>query len=318
MSTTKEHLPIIDDQGQNQNLAPINKQPGPDLSVFANMQSFQNAQRMATLLASSSLVPVDYQNNIANTTIALEMAQRIGASPLAVMQNLVVIYGKPTWSAQFIIASLNSSNRFSPLRFELLGTGQEATCYAWAYDLQNNNECIKGPIVSIAMAMAEGWYQKKGSKWQTMPEIMLRYRSASFFGKLYAPEIFMGMQTAEEMEDIIDVTTTPNEGKNRIKDVTDTGVKGVKQKLKIKGKENQNSNQNNKHVSEQNSDILIEEELIRTGPESNSLVIKYDPETGEVIPLLPGDIGYKADEKPKTKERSVKHINTKNANSDQF
>ena len=52
------------------------------------------------------------------------------------------------------------------------------------------------------MAKAEGWLTKTGSKWQTMPELMLKYRAAAFFGRLYAPEVLMGMQTAEEVIDI--------------------------------------------------------------------------------------------------------------------
>ncbi|MGL6045045.1 MAG: hypothetical protein ACRC02_01135 [Vogesella sp.] len=64
---------------------------------------------------------------------------------------------------------------------------------------------VESPIVSMEMAVKEGWYGKSGSKWQTMPEVMLRYRTASFFGKLYAPELLMGLQTAEEVHDTIDM-----------------------------------------------------------------------------------------------------------------
>jgi hypothetical protein len=52
------------------------------------------------------------------------------------------------------------------------------------------------------MAKAEGWLTKTGSKWITMPELMLKYRAAAFFGRLYAPEVLMGMQTSEEVIDI--------------------------------------------------------------------------------------------------------------------
>lgn len=62
---------------------------------------------------------------------------------------------------------------------------------------------VESPTVNMEMALKEGWYQKNGSKWQTMPEVMLRYRTASFFGKLYAPELLMGLQTVEEMQDIV-------------------------------------------------------------------------------------------------------------------
>ena len=63
---------------------------------------------------------------------------------------------------------------------------------------------LESPEVSIQMAIDEGWLTKNGSKWQTIPELMLRYRCASFFGRLYAPEILMGLQTAEEVHDFID------------------------------------------------------------------------------------------------------------------
>jgi len=63
---------------------------------------------------------------------------------------------------------------------------------------------VESPTVSIEMAVKEGWYGKSGSKWQTMPEVMLRYRTASFFGKLYAPELLMGLQSVEEVRDVFD------------------------------------------------------------------------------------------------------------------
>lgn len=176
----------------------------PQESAFG-IATFDHAQRVAKMLASSSLIPKEYQNNIQNTMIALEMANRIGASPLQVMQNLYIVHGKPGWSSSFIIAALNASKKFSPVRFEMGGEGDEYGCYAWAYDA-NNNEKLIGPKITMKMAKAEGWVDKNGSKWKTMPELMLRYRAAAFFGRLYAPEILMGMQT---MEEVIDVEARP-------------------------------------------------------------------------------------------------------------
>jgi hypothetical protein len=176
----------------------INKMP--EGSAFS-MQSFDHAQRVAKMLSSSNLIPKEYQGNIQNTMIALEMANRIGASPLMVMQNLYIVHGKPSWSSTFIISAINSCRKFSPLRFEVSGEGETLSCYAWALEL-SNNEKLSGPAVTMKMAKAEGWLSKNGSKWQTMPELMIRYRAAAFFGRLYAPEILMGMQTAEEVIDV--------------------------------------------------------------------------------------------------------------------
>lgn len=177
----------------------------PNESAFS-MKSFDHAQRVAKMLAASTLIPKEFQNNIQNTMIALEMANRIGASPLMVMQNLYIVHGRPSWSSSFIIAALNSCNRFSPLRFEVKGEGDAMECYAWAYE-NVSKEKLSGPVVSMKMAKAEGWVDKNGSKWKTMPQLMIRYRSAAFFGRLYAPEILMGMLTNEEVTDINHVIT---------------------------------------------------------------------------------------------------------------
>jgi len=191
--------------------------------VFANAQSFETAQRIAGALSKASLVPKEYQNNLPNSLIALEIAQRTGASPLLVMQNLYIVHGKPSWSSQFIISAINSCGRFKPLRFDLSGkmNDDDRTCVAWTVERgvdlppdvgtleqakARNLPVLESPPVSIKIAKAEGWYSKNGSKWQTMPELMLRYRAATFFGRLYAPEILMGMRTEDESQDMIDVT----------------------------------------------------------------------------------------------------------------
>lgn len=174
-----------------------------EFSVFKSLVAFELAQRMAKMLAASDLVPKEFKNNIPNTVIALEMANRIGASPLAVMQNIYIVYGKPSWSSTFIIAALNSCGRFSPLRFDMQGEegSMNRSCAVWAYDKANNEKLI-GPRVTMKMAKDEGWIDKNGSKWKTMPELMLRYRAATFFGRLHAPDVLAGMKTTEEVEDI--------------------------------------------------------------------------------------------------------------------
>lgn len=173
------------------------------VEAFGNAAGFALAQRIATALSESTLVPEAYRKNVPNCLIAVEMAARINCSPLMVMQNLHVIKGRPSWASVFIIASINSCGRYSPLRFHVQGTGDGLSCVARAVELKTG-EILEGPAVSIAMAKAEGWYNRDGSKWKTLPELMLRYRAASFFGRLYAPEMLLGMQASEEVYDAIE------------------------------------------------------------------------------------------------------------------
>jgi hypothetical protein len=174
-------------------------------SPFENIQKFEEAQRMAAIWEKSTLVPKEYQNNKANVMIAMEMAHRIGAGTMQVMQNLYIVHGRPAWSSAFIIAAVNSCGRFEPLRFELSGEGDNRTCIAWTKDKETGDRLESTPI-TIKMAKAEGWYGKTGSKWQTMPEHMLRLRSASFFGRMYAPDVLMGMYSDDEAREMKDIT----------------------------------------------------------------------------------------------------------------
>ncbi len=202
--------------------------------AFSGIAAFEAAQRMAKCLNSSDLVPEQYRggDKLGNAIIALEMAQRIGASPLAVMQNLHVIEGRPTWSSAFIIAALNACGKFSPLRFKVASYGPKLVEHEVSYwdkkagerksriikvNLKDNKgftavaiekatgEVLEGPEVTYEMAVMEQWWTKPGSKWLTMPDLMGRYRAAAFFGRLYAPDVLSGMHSADEVQDSVEI-----------------------------------------------------------------------------------------------------------------
>lgn len=168
---------------------------------FNSNNSWELAQRIGKAFAASSLVPQAYQGNLANCIVALEMANRMGASPLMVMQNLYIVHGNPGWSSKFLIASFNQCGRFSAMRYEW--NEEHSSCRAWATE-KATGERLVGPAVTLAMAKDEGWSTKSGSKWKTMPELMLMYRAAAFFVRTYAPEISMGLRTDDEIIDTIE------------------------------------------------------------------------------------------------------------------
>lgn len=222
---------------------------------FFDPEQFATIQRVSKMFAHSELVPEIYRVNVpqnataeqiaaaemkavSNCIIALELSSRIGASPLMVMQNLVPIYGRPSWSAKFLIATVNTCGRFEPLQFRFTEKGKlgmvdyvdyvynpqtrrkdavnkqfdgknmmDIECVAYTTAKGGTNVLESSPV-SIRLAIQEGWFTKSGSKWQTMPRQMLMYRAASWWSSAYAPEISMGMRTVEEEQDIIDITDT--------------------------------------------------------------------------------------------------------------
>ena len=174
-----------------------NKVTDYSLGIFGTSDNFIMAMQMAKALSESTIVPQTYQKNPSNCLIAIEQAQRMNISPLMVMQNLYPIQGKPSWSSKFLIASINASRKFDmELQYDETKDkdGKPYSCVAWT---MKNGRRIEGMEVNMQMAKDEGWLSKNGSKWKTMPQLMLRYRAASFFSSLNCPELTMGIYTKQ-------------------------------------------------------------------------------------------------------------------------
>lgn len=269
----------------------------PEVQVgFGSLQAFELMQRVAKMFASSSIVPQRFQGNIANCAIALEMAARLRASPLMVMQNLYVVYGNPGWAAKFLIATFNQSGQFTKLRYAFQGTPgtDDWGCRAWAIE-KETGERLEGPLITIKLAKAEGWYQKKDSKWQTMPEQMLRYRSGAWFINTVAPEISMGLPTDDEIHDVFDATR----GGDGTYEVTLDSLRDGSQRVKCDG------NHSNPRCDDPECWIDGEGETVDT---ETGEVVKSDsepkqpaePEKADAIPQYDVGSAIKALEKCKT------------------
>lgn len=178
-----------------------NKVTDYSLGIFGTSDNFIMAMQMAKALAESTIVPQIYQKNPSNCLIAIEQAQRLRMSPMMVMQNLFPIQGRPSWSSKFLIAMINSSGKYDmELQFEETKDkdGKPYSCMAWT---MKNGRKVEGMVVDMQIAKDEGWLTKNGSKWKTMPQLMLRYRAASFFSSLNCPELTLGIYTKEEILD---------------------------------------------------------------------------------------------------------------------
>ena len=185
-------------------------------SMFGNVATFKEAYVMAQNLAKASLVPQSYQGKPMDCLIAIDIANRMGVSPMVVMQNLWVVRGVPSWSGQACMGIIKSCNRYKDVKYVYTGEKGKDTwgCYVSAKD-ESSGEEIHGAEVTLDMAKKEGWYEKSGSKWKTMPELMLSYRAAAFFARQYCPNELMGFKVEGEVEDVKGVTkaVNPFEGK---------------------------------------------------------------------------------------------------------
>lgn len=179
--------------------------------MLMDPDAFEHGQRVAKLFATSELVPPHLRGKTADCFIALYMAKRLNEDPLTVMQNIHFISGKAGWNASYMIGRANRSGAFrDPITWETVGAGDNMAVTAKAV-LANGTEV--DATASMEMARAEGWV--KNAKYKSMPEHMLRYRSATFLIRLYAPEVMMGFPAADENEDV-----AAARGPEKAKDIT--------------------------------------------------------------------------------------------------
>ena len=168
--------------------------------VWENKDQFNQLLRAANMLSQTSIIPATYQGKPQDCFVAIEMANRMGVSPLVVMQNMYVVKGKPAWAGQACTMFINSCGKFAGVKH--VYTGEKGTdsrgCYVTATRISDGVQ-VNGVEVTIAMAKAEGW--TSNTKWRNMPELMLAYRASAFFARVHCPEALMGVQLVDEIYD---------------------------------------------------------------------------------------------------------------------
>jgi hypothetical protein len=194
-------------------------------SIFLNVAKFEHAQRVAAMFANSTMVPEHYRGNVGNCMIALNLADRFRADPFMLMQTTYVVHGKPGLEGKLVAALINHSGKYRrELRYRWLDPKDQEVdrhvvlerqlefgnhgCQAYTED--HNGNTVEGPKITWAIVKAEGWWGKSGSKWQTMPELMFKYRAASWFANINCPDVKMGMATVEEIRDVVDLRESVN------------------------------------------------------------------------------------------------------------
>lgn len=172
-------------------------------TIWNNTDLMKQTWKVATVLANTPIVPDAYKGNAGSCLIAIDIANRMGLSPIMVMQNSQVVRGNFTWRGSACKGLIDNCGRFD--KTEYIFVGDEGTpsygCFLQAEDKQTG-KLVKGAVITLQMARDEAWSTKPGSKWNTMPTQMLMYRAATFFARAYCPQALMGFYTSDEMTDI--------------------------------------------------------------------------------------------------------------------
>ena len=217
----------MDEQNKEQTTLAV-KEPTQNpnaVTMWNDAKLYNQSLAMAQTLSKSEIIPQSYKGKPADCLIAIDIANRLGLSPAIVMQNSQCVRGNFTWKGSACKAMIDGCGRYQKTRYVYVGEeGKDSYgCYLEAID--NDGEIIKGVPVTIAMAKKEGWYNKDGSKWQTMSDLMLKYRAAAFFMRTECASIAMGFLTKEEVEDVYGKQTIDNQ-KASVVDMLDEEING--------------------------------------------------------------------------------------------
>lgn len=234
-------------------------------SIFLNVAKFEHCQRVAFMLAKANMWP-DSLKSIGDVMITLNLADRLQLDPLMLAQNISIIHGKPGFESKLVIALINKGGRFDPIEYEEMGNlktpqNDNDGCVAYAKEIKSG-KVLRGPKIDWNMVKTEGWYNKPGSKWKTgLAPLMFRYRAASYFAKTFCPEVMLGLQTKEELQDInvIDVTPPKEESKITEKPTTKQVDKTIYEPIDQTGlsTETPSKGEPRQQIEEQHNNLLI-------------------------------------------------------------
>lgn len=181
----------------------------------------KSAMMVATQISTSSLIPEHYQRRPDNVMVAMYRSARLGMDLFAYMETTYPVKGRLGHEAKFVVSLINKSGKFkTPLLYEMTGeifydsnglVKKDSTRKCRAYAILKDIDKEISQEVDIQMAFREGWATKPGqdktlksNKWHTMTDVMLQYRAAKFFGNMFCPELVMGLNTRDELDDIPD------------------------------------------------------------------------------------------------------------------
>lgn len=186
-------------------------------------RNFDEAWRMASILAQSQLVPKNYHQNPQDILVAMQYGAEIGLPPMASLQSVAVINGKPGVYGDGFLGAIQSTAAYAKhAEYYELADGTKlqslrqddyknddtkAVSIFWR---KGNPEPFVGAF-SIGDAKRAQLWGKQGP-WSTAPARMLLWRARGYAGRNGFAAELRGIKTAEELldtpEDAIDATST--------------------------------------------------------------------------------------------------------------
>jgi hypothetical protein len=166
-------------------------------SKGVSLESFEQLWRFATCIAKSPFAPKGMETPEAIVP-AIQLGLEIGLSPMAALQNVAVINGRPGIYGDAALALVRASGLCESYTQKTEGAGD--TLAAVVTSQREGHEPLTHRF-SVADAKKAGLWGKSGP-WSQYPERMLLFRARGFNLRDNFGDVLKGLRTTEELSDI--------------------------------------------------------------------------------------------------------------------
>jgi hypothetical protein len=173
-----------------------------NLSFFIDTAKFEQAQRIAKLMAAASLMPKHLKGStpeeaIANSFLVVNQAFTWGINPFAVAQETYVVQGNLGYQGKLVAAIINTKARLKErLRYEYNdqpGDKLEITVIG----------TFQGEDAPRTTTLSVGQAKTQNQMWAKDPRQKLIYSGVIKWARAHAPELILGVATDDDIDAIV-------------------------------------------------------------------------------------------------------------------
>ena len=186
--------------------APVQKS---SKSITFTPTNFTEAVTFAKMLSTSELVPKDYRGKHLNILVAMQLGAEVGLQPMAALQSIAVINGKPSLYGDAALAVVQSQPSYEGHREWFEGEGDKKTAYC---EVKRKGQGPSLQKFSVEDAKKAGLWNKEGP-WRSYPDRMQQMRARGFALRDRFADALRGMILVEEAADM--PTNAPPTGVER-------------------------------------------------------------------------------------------------------
>lgn len=183
--------------------------PAPIAPQVPEMQELATIEKIANTVAKSSFVPRAYQGKPGDIFAAALYGREFGWSLMVALQYIQVIQGKPTLSAEAMVARIRQ-------------LGHSVTAVEWTDQVctLRGKHAVTGDEETVSFSMDDANRAGlRGDNWRKYPKSMLRARATTMIARALFADAIMGISyTPEELSSVQDSGTT-RDALNRLRDV---------------------------------------------------------------------------------------------------